>query len=373
MDKSMNIKREDFNEAFPDGSELRELAKEIAGLGFNEAKDLGILKANPPPYNFLANGETETNDYGKIELYCPLGFAKWKFGKDLEMTGHCCELELSKFEKDPKKFGRLHGFGENKNESVKGLSFLFDPLVDAFLAPHFLPLKENSSKVEKEAPEGTAPGTVIVLSDYGAIGDTDNEIINYNDNDEKHKIEWAEHIMNDVLKVNSKQDNTTKNILSSVYMDKEKWKENSDLICKSIREKNVYVWNFFPFMRGGKSSTDAKALPKKEGGCWNKCSEWLLRFATSLNVKNIVICTNAVIRKRAFGNVARTGNKKIKLDKLLFESYQSLFNKLCSEFSVYVLYHPSSSNWITDPGDGLGKDCETLKKILDPSWRREKP
>src|ERR1039458_6840062 len=138
------------------GVQLRELAKKIAQYGCQAAHKDYFFSAAPPPYNFLANGEA--NAYTPLSpIECPLRIAEWKFpGPSL----NCC-LERG-FNDSPEP---------NPHSGLRGLSLLFDPLVDAALAAN------TGISLGGFAPQSGA--TVIVLTDYGAIWDKTIKVIGY--------------------------------------------------------------------------------------------------------------------------------------------------------------------------------------------------
>jgi len=82
MPLTESIERLTFSEAFPDDNNLRNLARRIAGLSFEQASPL-ISEADRWPYNFLAHGEAQSpplhcSGSGSLEEQ----IARAKFHKD---------------------------------------------------------------------------------------------------------------------------------------------------------------------------------------------------------------------------------------------------------------------------------------------------
>jgi hypothetical protein len=139
----MENPRLQFDQWFADSHPLRALAIDIAGLRSSEAAPFISTVSKHHPFNFLANGVTgrsyqlpSQGDDQKTAL------AYWKLGSS---EGNAA----------------LHGFGE-RDQPLKGLSLLFDPVVDFSLASHMF-------------CDGALPASpvVMVLTDYYPIDQRD--------------------------------------------------------------------------------------------------------------------------------------------------------------------------------------------------------
>jgi len=105
--------REAFDAWVPETAPLRGLTGEIATLRATEAAAF-LSRVGCEPFNILANAQL-ASDWSSPVAHSSKTLLRWKG--------------------TPAHF---HGFRGRKAVAARGLSLLFDPLVDAFLAAHFL-------------------------------------------------------------------------------------------------------------------------------------------------------------------------------------------------------------------------------------------
>jgi hypothetical protein len=327
--------RRHFNKLFPASDLLRRLASEISSYQCAQARQNCFFSAKPPPFNFLANGEV-TGCQPVPPINCPLEIAEWKFPKT---KINCCLAQ---------------GFND-ESSSNKGLAVLFDPLVDAVL---------NANIGKGNSPQSGS--TVIVLSDYGAIGDADINLISYKGGD------WgkdeAEGVF-DPKRFKTKLISTTEKNLWDCICDGKDWKSSSEILQAEIHQHRILIWNFMPFLRGGADSSDLKALPKPSCLGWLQiCMNWLGDFVDSTGAGKVVFCVN----KTRMIKISSTHDNPISLSDfntpknlrgITPGQLAPLFNEDRVKSRVFVLNHPGA--WNRKDKDGRSfNDCPSLKKIL---------
>jgi len=327
------------------GSGLRKLASDIASYDCNSAKQACFFSANPPPYNFLANGVTK--NYAPLTpINCPLTIAEWKFpGSKLT----CC-------------LGQ--GFSKPlQSPPNRGLSLLFDPAVDAFIAAN--------AGLGTTTPKAAITGaTVIVLSDFGAIYDKEVRLIGYSGND------WGEQEANDFLSgypsgakllPNRKKMGTTFNNLFDCLCGA-RWDSPQTNLAGAIASKNVLVWNFMPFMRSGAQSSGSSGLPSRCSTWRSVCWQWLIAFLQDVGASKVILAVN----KSAFFDVnrhGRTPTNPINAAELADLSQQVGVSALwpappTSKIpDFYQINHPGAWGGENKKGESLSH-CNELKKIL---------
>jgi hypothetical protein len=266
------------------GTPLRNLAKDISQYPCSSTRQAGFFSAAPPPYNYLANGETA--NYTPIgPVACPLQIAHWKF-PDANAINCCLD----------------RGFNDDSAKlSWLGMSLLFDPLVDAGLAA-------NANCVKSPVAMPQSDSTVIVLSDYGAAYDPDINLVGFSGKD------WGEEEAYKVLyppmpggHINKKQVSRTLVNLWDCICGGSQWQTAGGVIEKAIHKQKILVWNFMPFLRGGGDSMEDGAIPL--GACvgWiQTCLKWLGDFVHHVNPAQVVWCTQFPIRVKALAQIGVT-------------------------------------------------------------------
>ena len=333
----MNL-REEFekNPGTDAKSCLRKLAAEIAAYPCVAAQADSFFSARPPPFNFLANGKTRNYQPLK-KIGCPTAIAQWKFSN---RALNCCLAQ---------------GFADLEPEADAadpGLSLLFDPLVDAFLAAH---LKEGPLKLG---------GTVIVLSDFGAIYDPSIRVVGFSGND------WGEDETNTVLKLpfalgtftGRGLDKSTRVLTNCLGATAQKKGSPANSFSEIVTSRNVFVWNFMPFFRGGADSGDDVALPdpKCSNVKWQQeCLLWLDQFLTCVEASKVVLCVN---KSRL---LPLTNGGRISINDPSWQAHlpaiwppPPLINGLMRSRGVFSLNHPCSRHWHTE------NNCADIASIL---------
>lgn len=251
--------RQNFDQWFRNGSPLRQLAADIAAVNGTYGIDF-LSNTKALPHNFLANAEVG-GSWHKPSTYRACDIADWKSGIKPRLT-----LE------EQRGFTSL---------TPSGLSLMFDPFVDAFLAVHRVDLSGC---------------TVIVLSDYSPL-------INVIPVGSQGMVgDWGLDEAEKTLR-GGDTDSTTKGLFNCLF-GKGNWKEKGadgshlegdgesgladTVVVKGIRAKRVLVWNFFPMFRGGVKATGSGGLPKT--GNWRQqCWTWMCRFISAVQAKSVIL------------------------------------------------------------------------------------
>jgi hypothetical protein len=233
------------------GSTLRRLARKIATYTLEEAKEAGLFTAEPPPYNCLANGKDEYYWHPSYPVSDPDEICRTKF-QQLAFRRDC-----------------PHGFGSRSYNCSWGLALLFDPLVDAVMSAH-LGLDEFQPN-----------STVVLLSDFGSIKDTVVNVIDASHND------WGDEETSKIQR-GLLADKTIPPFFKGIDPD---WR-NGEMPAEAIRAKNVFVWNFMPFFRGSKFTSNAHGLPCEDHGWKKQCWLWTSEFVAAVRARRVVICVN---------------------------------------------------------------------------------
>ena len=308
--------RTKFELWFPNCSPLRQLAVQIAGMDCRTGRANGF---HPPLYNFLANGDTAVT--AKLPPFLPTtdspkAVAAWKY----ETKTPTCDEQ--------------YGFGDRKT-MVKGLSLLFDPVVDAFIYSKFL---HNHSLSPTKA--------LIVLTDYGPMFDAEVDI-EKNPKSKPPVNDWAVRETNKIFNRSGNHGSTIQNLLTCLC-------GQNDWSHKQISQKDVLLWNFIPFMRGGYVSTGMAGLPNAATLAWVKqCLIWFNKFVDEIKPKQIFWCTSNDVRKLVFPELKRenAGNAGSPRE------HSKL--KLPCGLPVHLLHHPCS--W---KGKASSPHCKYLNEKL---------
>lgn len=306
--------RKQFESSFSSTSprSLRKLAEDIAEFKCADAKNACFFSASPPPYNFLANG-VATNYQRLTPITSPFGIARWKFPK--AKINCCLERGFCDVEITP---------------SSLGLSLMFDPMVDAFLAAN--------TGISSGTYTNPTVKTLIILSDYGAIFDRAINVIGFNGNDWGEDETWK--ILRPPTPINrNKFDKTLGNLLDSICGGNS-WQTNPAMIESAINNKSIFLWNFMPFLRGGEESSN-DGLPI-HGCTWlNQCLIWLDLLVSIIKPHQVVWCTNSDIKEMVLVRV-----KKLTLHKNPCKAKAQFNGK---DYDTHVLNHPCSWKGIKDP------------------------
>jgi hypothetical protein len=263
----MKEMRARFDQWFDHSHPLRRLAVDIAGMRASRAAPFISTASQHHPFNFLANGVTGSPyDLPVKDKDHKTALAVWK-------------LALSEGN------AALHGFGE-ADQPLKGLSLLFDPVVDFSLASHMF-------------RNGILPANpiVMVLTDYYPIDqryviptiercwspipkDNDwgaRETASYNDPvnwaDAMYYLKWA------LLNVDAKSSpRPLQNVPANPALE-------------LIVENDLLLWNFLPMFRGGTKAVGIEGLPT--GDEYKLiCIDWMMRFAEAVNASVVLLCFN---------------------------------------------------------------------------------
>lgn len=207
---------------------------------------------------------------------------------------------------------------------------LFDPLVDAVLAAN--------TGIYSGAFRKPLAVTVIVFSDYGAIYDSEINVIGFHGND------WGEDEARTILNpINRHQAGTALARLWDCLCGKA-WESNPSLIEKTLCQDKILLWNLMPFMRGGCGSSSDAELPDRKCPDWlQRCLEWLDEFVArnSINSTKVVFCVNKarMIPIPSQGHIPVTPATWSKhMPQAVPKKLQDLLNR----GEVYVLNHPAS-------------------------------
>ena len=245
--------RTECDQQFPDDSCLRRIAFDIASLEWADAKQHGLISADPAPYNLLSNGETGSGWTIPTRVSAD-DLIAWKKG--------------------------ANGFA---GSTARGLSLIFDPFVDACLL------------IEAQKPSGSFKQTkVLVLTDYYPFSKIGI----------KAGFDWAEEETNKFLKALD-LGLTGNNIFKALAEENsiETVRNTSEDEIRGLFSKsNLLIWNYFPFFRGGNSSLGIKGLPNPIKDCrWiNYCEGLLGRFLDCVNASHVIFAMNQQVRAARF-------------------------------------------------------------------------
>jgi hypothetical protein len=219
--------RGSFEVKYNQDSCLRSLAREIATLDGSEARTIGLYDLKDSvdyPANFLVNGSAETfvpistthHERDSLTLY---DLARWKFNDVLAFNA---------------KSSR-YGFNNPFNGS-RGVSLLFDPLVDAFIQIN------RTAAVRKSL--------VIVLTDFYPYSSCYSDMVT--------EMDWGSELTCKYL--DGSETGATLNALTSA-LNATSTHPNAIGLEKFV-DVGVFLWNFFPFFRGGSYHSSEAGLPK---------------------------------------------------------------------------------------------------------------
>ncbi|MDQ2866793.1 MAG: hypothetical protein M3R59_00020 [Verrucomicrobiota bacterium] len=296
--------RIECDKGFPDGSDLRKLASDITSLEWAEAKQHGLLTANPAPYNLLANGETG--------------------------SGWICPAQISSNDLIAWKKA-ANGFAGSTH---RGLSLLFDPFVDACLL---------NVSIKDDNGEGTFPQStkVLVLTDYYPLKHVVGEMSALPGQD------WAA-VETENFQNARNLGLTGNNLFKALFADQRSIKEvrmlGQEGIIKKFADERLLIWNYFPFMRGGSDCEGMSGLPKPSDCSWiSYCDNLLLQLLHFVNASHVLFAMNQQV-KEARSNCQCVPNTN---DVLKSEG-----------ISVHSIAHPRS--WL----DRLGDEAEKFRNFV---------
>ena len=251
--------RHNFDTWIPTGSQLRDLACDIALL--DATRGYSFL-TNPADkvHNFLANAEIGGAWHQPMD-YLPQTIAHWK-------CSYRSTLPLTPVEEQ--------GFNEGSS-TRRGLALLFDPLVDSFLAAH------------RMAGQIAPGGTVIVLSDFYPLAKAIPNGICAGD--------WgcteSEHYL-----LGLATDKTTTRLFNGLFGEKE-WVKQTDRIQSMVTSRNLLLWNFLPVFRGGNSATGWDGLPAT--GNWRqRCWDFMCQFVSAVGASTLVLACGEPMLPKPF-------------------------------------------------------------------------
>jgi hypothetical protein len=256
-----------FDRWFDHSHPLRRLAVDIAGMPASRAAPFICTCSQHHPFNFLANGVTGSSyDLPIKDKDHKTALAVWKLASS---EGNAA----------------LHGFVE-ADQPLKGLSLLFDPVVDFSLASHMF-------------RNGVLPTNpiVMVLTDYYPIDQRDIirtiercwspipkdsdwgalETVSYNDpgywTGAMKYLKWA------LLNVTAKTPpRPSQNVPANPALE-------------LIVENDLLLWNFLPMFRGGTKAVGIEGLPTGDGYKLI-CIDWMMRFVEAVNASVVLLCFN---------------------------------------------------------------------------------
>jgi hypothetical protein len=112
---------------------------------------------------------------------------------------------------------------------------------------------------------------------------------------------------------------------------------------------NILIWNFFPFFRGGFSSTGSAGLPPASSLYRNVCFVWMIRFLKAVDAGRLLIATSvdvfpparsggAIQKLKTASDLADRSNAGIRNDlDNFFKSPQTFVANLVE---IYRVFHP---------------------------------
>lgn len=267
------MKRQDFDQWVPNGSPLRTLASKISTLPVAaDPTFFGRVSSHDWPYNFLANGQESSQWCHPPTPFSAPGLAAWKAATPRGGLG----------------IHEEHGFdGSPPLFLPRGLSLLFDPLVDSFLAAHLLSAQNLNIG-------NTATGcTVIVLSDYYQFGNGSGFVVTG---------DWGLDETCAVLGGNiAGGDRTTRNLFDCLF-GRGRWKGDNENIVNDIVAQRVLLWNFLPMFRGGTSATASNGVPPASRHWVKTCWNFLAEFVHAVQAANVVLaCSRDHLRIQRSG------------------------------------------------------------------------
>jgi hypothetical protein len=306
--------RQDFQNAFDDAHCLRLLAREIASLTDSRAGATGLLHLKDCveyPGNFLANGAQRfvppTSIHGLTDSLHYSDLAAWKF-------------------KNPSTFANKsskHGFSTDELTSDQGLSLLFDPLVDAF--------------IELNRESTWADSLVVVLTDFYPFSLCYSEIESGQD--------WAAKETSAYIN-RPEYGGTTGPLFHALTGD------DPVESLEKLRDRGIFLWNLFPFFRGGVGHSGASGLPTNIK--WLDLGfSWLARFLECVKAHTVILACSGDV----FPHLRPSGNKVSR---------------------EVQLSNPSSLPWVWADRNLPWKTieqlpCKKLYRIHHPaSWNRER-
>ena len=257
----MNLSRRQICDRLKNES-LLELAKRIASFSEKEAREHGLMSALPEPYNVLANAVD---------------------GRDWRIPHPISEVQEWK--------NHRNGFSGEK----VGLSVRFDPFVDAALYCHF------GRQGQRINP------TVLVLTDYGPW-----ESIVEEADSSGGSSDWALKQINEFLEGRA-LDTTGNNIVKAVTKKSNIEAVQRDFGCieKAFGEHGLFLWNYFPFARGGKNAEGKEGLPAMGRGAdlqWvTICERFLADFCKAVGAKKVAIAINQDVGRARKGRLLPLG------------------------------------------------------------------
>ncbi len=293
--------RKAFDGWVPEASPLRCLAGDIATLKATEAAAF-LSRVGCEPFNILANAQLSV-------AWSPPGDHSSK--------------TLVRWKGTP---AHLHGFRGRKTVGGRGLSLLFDPLVDAFLAAHFL----HAGQLPKAGP------TVLVLTDFYPLAATNGQ-----------GQDWAQQESTNFLEGRVSGRHSTVTQLFDALFGKAEWKGHTEVIQAGITTQNLLVWNFFPMLRGGEEPTGGAGLPL--AGAWRlRCWQWLHSFLAAVEASRVVLASS-----QAMLPIAAAPHERLDTTTLLLPGTPAPLPTLPCGDAVYRIAHPSSWKRVRNDGPGL--------------------
>ncbi len=290
--------RRQFDTWVPPKSPLRNIAAEIAQLNALAWPSF-LSRAGKEPSNILANAELATTWTGPSN-YSMRSILEWKGTPPA-----------------------LHGFASKSKQSCRGISLLFDPFVDAFLAAHF----STGSAIE--------PGcTVLVLTDYYPAASSNHPT-----------TDWGETETRNILSGRVNGQNSTITQLFDALFGKSSWRAQATTIADGIVGQRLLLWNFFPMFRGPGTPTGSAGLPT--AGDWRlKCWDLLCKFLIAVNASRTVLASS-----QAMLPIPRNSSQKVNLNNITLPGLRSPLPLLHCKNGIHRISHPSS--WKRVHQDGL--------------------
>lgn len=245
--------RTGFTTEYNKDSCFRRLANKISTLDEHTAQKIGLFelhKSRAYPANFLVNGSDETfkpvwTTHQEPDCLSLYDLAGWKFDVS------------SAFDAKPTRYGF-----NNHLKGSRGLSLLFDPLIDTFI-------ELNRGSIGKSF--------VIVLTDFYPFYLCNSDMLTGRD--------WGSEQTRNYLS-GTETGATLGPIvaaLSEVFH-----RQGTENGTEKFEGLGVYLWNFFPFFRGGAGHSGGIGLP--ETAKWvEKALEWLSIFLECVKAHTVVL------------------------------------------------------------------------------------
>jgi hypothetical protein len=288
------------------------------------------------PANFLVNGAWEEETDSRPRPLDPKLF-QHKCSRVAALEGFLAELRKWKARGSTTE-AQANTLGYSLGPSAnRGLSLLFDPLVDFTLLVQWLCCGRLPEKP-----------TVLVMSDFYPLGLVAEEMLEEHDWAQSYG-EWFMDVTNWV----EATDPTTRRLAKVLKSNTTGTELCDPAMPKSsvlfVGNYNILIWNFFPFFRGGFSSTGSAGLPPSASVYRNACFVWMIRFLKAVDAGRLLIATSvdvfpparsgdAIQKLKTASDLADRSNAGIRDDlDDFFKSPQTLVPNLV-EF--YRIFHP---------------------------------